>query len=150
MKKEWFDKLSEIDKANEAIIGIQELEPYTYNRTLLYGYTCERETFHVYVKGRKIYTVVYNTEYAINYNKELGSFTRGEPKLNGMRQIEVKSNRDFIPNKRLYPERCDYHFCRALKEKGIDLPFTHWSEEVQPNERGYYGFTLEDAENKED
>lgn len=150
MKKEWFAQLSEIDKAAEAVIGIQELEPYTYNRTLLYGYTCERETFHVYLKGRKIYTVVYNTEYAINYNKELGSFTRGEPKPNGMRQIEVKSNKDFVPNKRLYPERCDYHFCRALKERGIDLPFTSWSEEVQPNEKGYYGFTLEDTINKED
>ncbi len=145
MKKEWFEKLSEIDKANETVIGIQELRPYIYNRTLLYGYTCERETFHVYIKDQKIYTVVYNTDYSINYEKELGSFMRGDPKPKNMRRIEVNSNRDYVPDKRLYPERCDYHFCRALKERGIDLPFTHWSEEVKPNERDYYGFIMEDA-----
>lgn len=133
MRKEWFEKLSEIDKANEVVIGIQELRPYIYNRTLLYGYTCERETFHVYLKDQKIYTVVYKTEYS-----------RGAPMPKNMRQIEVNSNRDFVPDKRLYPERCDYHFCRALKERGIDLPFTHWSEEIEPNEKGYYGFILED------
>jgi hypothetical protein len=133
MKKEWFEKLNEIDKANETIIGLQELRPYIYNRTLLYGYTCERETFHVYMKDQKIYTVVYTTDYSTN-----------NPKPKNLRQIEVKSNRDFIPDKRLYPERCDYHFCQALKERGIDLPFTHWSEEIKPNEKGYYGFTLED------
>lgn len=135
MKKEWFEKLSEIDKANEVVIGIHELIPYIYNRTLLYGYTCERETFHVYLKDQKIYTVVYNTDYSIV-----------EPKPKNMRQIEVKSNSDFVPDKRLYPERCDYHFCLALKERGVDLPFTHWSEEVAPNKRGYYGFILEDAD----
>ena len=69
---------------------------------------------------------------------------RDEPRPKNMKQIEVKSNRDFVPDKRLYPERCDYHFCRALKEKGIDLPFLHWSEEIEPNEKGYYGFILED------
>jgi len=145
MTKEWFDKLNQIDFEAADIIYAYNLRPYVYNKTLLYGYTCERETFHVYMKDQKIYTVVYNTDYSINYEKELGSFMRGEPKPKNMRQVEVKSNRDFVPNKRLYPERCDYHFCRALKEKGIDLPFTHWSEEVQPNEKGYYGFTLEDC-----
>ena len=134
MKKEWFDKLSEVGKANEAIIGIQELRPYIYNRTLLYGYTCERETFHVYLKDQKIYAVAYEKE-----------FSRGTPKPKNRRQIEVQSNHDYVPDKRLYPERCDYHFCCALKEKGIHLPFTNWSEEVKPDERGYYGFILEDV-----
>lgn len=146
MKKDLFNKLSEIDKAAEAIIGIQELKPFIDNRTLLYGYTCKRETFHVYLKDQKIYTVIYETDYSINYEKELESFMRGDPRPKNMRQIEVKSNRDFVPDKRLYPERCDYHFCRLLKERGIELHFTHWSEEVLPNERGYYGFTLEDTD----
>ncbi len=145
MKKEWFDKLGEIDKANETAIGVQELKPYTYNRTLLYGYTCERKTFHVYIKNKQIYVVVYENDYPIIYNEELSSFMRGDARPKNMKQIEVRSNRDFIPDKRLYPERCDYHFCRALKERGIDLPFTHWSEEIEPNKKGYYGFTLEDC-----
>ena len=96
MKKEWFDKLSEIDKANEAVIGIHELIPYIYNRTLLYGYTCERETFHVYIKDQKIYTVVYNTDYSISYEKELGSFMRGDPRPKNMRQIEIRSETLFL------------------------------------------------------
>ena len=145
MKKEWFDKLGEIDEANETAIGVQELKPYTYNRTLLYGYTCERKTFHVYIKNKQIYVVVYENDYPIIYNEELSSFMRGDARPKNMKQIEVRSNRDFIPDKRLYPERCDYHFCHALKERGIDLPFTHWGEEAQPDERGYYGFTLEDC-----
>ena len=145
MRKEWFDKLGEIDKANEVVIGIQELRPYIYNRTLLYGYTCERETFHVYVKDQKIYTVVYKTDYPLSYEKKLGGFMHGDPRPVNLRQIEVKSNRNYVPDKRLYPERCDYHFCRALKERGIELPFTSWSEEIKPNEMGYYGFILEDS-----
>lgn len=145
MKKEWFDRLIEIDKANEAVIGIQELRPYIYNRTLLYGYTCERETFHVYVKDQKIYVIVYKIDYPLSHEKEHGIFMRGDPRPINMRQIEVKSNCDYIPDKRLYPERCDYHFCRALKERGIELPFTSWGEEIKPNEMGYYGFILEDS-----
>ena len=144
MNKEWFDKLNQYDPQEDFIMA-RHLRPYLYNKTLLYGYTCERETFHVYIKNEQIYVVVYETDYSIDYNKELGSFMRGEPKPKNMRRIEVKSNRDYVPDKRLYPERCDYNFCLLLKEKGVDLPFTHWSEEIEPNEKGYYGFTLEDA-----
>jgi hypothetical protein len=105
----------------------------------LYGYTCERKTFHVYVKNEQIYTVVYDTEYS-----------RAVPKPVNMRQIEIKSNHDYVPDKRLYPERCDYNFCLLLKEKGVNLPFTHWSEPVEialdDPRYPYYGFTLEDME----
>jgi hypothetical protein len=62
-----------------------------------------------------------------------------------MRQIIVKSNYDYVPDKRLYPERCEYHFCRMLKEKGVHLPFTTWNDDVDGNCK-YYGFTLEDIE----
>ena len=61
-----------------------------------------------------------------------------------MRQILVSSNYDFVPDKRLYPERCDYNFCRLLKEKGIHLPFTTWDDTFAISDT-YYGFTLEDA-----
>ncbi len=136
MKKEWFEKLSEIDKANEVIIGIPELRPYLYNRTLLYGYTCERETFHVYLRNQQIYVVVYERD-----------FSAGGRRPKNMRQIEVKSNRDYIPDKRIYPEMSDFHFCTLLKERGIELPFTSWvGGDYETDDRGYYGFTLEDME----
>jgi len=139
MTKEWFDKLNQIDFEAADIIYAYNLRPYVYNKTLLYGYTCERETFHVYIKNEQIYVVVYSTEYV-----------KGAPTPKNMRQIKVTSNRDYVPDKRLYPERCDYNFCKLLKEKGVQLPFTTWSEPVEIDLEDprypYYGFTLEDAE----
>lgn len=113
MKKELFEKLGQIDMAKEIIIGAYELRPYLYDRTLIYGYTCERKTFHVYMKNQKIYTVIYERD-----------FKCGAAKPKNMRQIEIKSNREYVPDKRIYPEMCDYHFCCLLKERGIELPFT--------------------------
>ena len=133
MNKEMFDKLSHYNFKQADILYAHNLYPYTLDRTLLYGYTCARETFHVYIKDEQIYTVVYNTEYS-----------RGVPKPVNMRQIEIKSNHDYVPDKRLYPERCDYHFCLLLKEKGIDLPFTVYTKEVEDTSQTYFGFTLED------
>lgn len=143
MRKEWFDRLNQFDYEQANIIYAHDLRPYLYNKTLLYGYTCERKTFHVYIKNEQIYVVVYDTEYS-----------RGIPTPKNMRQISVTSNHDYVPDKRLYPERCDYNFCKLLKEKGVQLPFTTWSEPVEIDLEDprypYYGFTLEDAENKED
>ena len=135
MTKEWFDKLNTLFNEEANLIRADQLRPYLYNKTLLYGYTCEKETFHVYIKDKQIYVVVYNTE-CLN----------GKPVPKNMRQIKVKVNQDYVPDKRLYPERCDYNFCVLLKEKGIDLPFTAFSEGFNWDSP-YYGFTLEDAEN---
>lgn len=143
MKKEWFDKLQQYDFEEANIIYAHDLRPYAYNKTLLYGYTCERETFHVYIKNEQIHTVVYNTEYF-----------RGEAVPKNIRELVIKSNHDYVPDKRLYPERCDYNFCKLLKERGVQLPFTTWSEPVEidleDSRYPYYGFTLEDTEDKED
>ena len=135
MNKEYFDKLNQLDYEQANTVYAHHLYPYNLDRTLLYGYTCERETFHVYLKNNEIFVVVYNTEYS-----------RGKPVPKNMRQITVKSNNDYVPDKRLYPEKCDYKFCKLLKEKGVDLPFTHWSEIPDDQYRPYYGFTLEDLE----
>lgn len=121
--------LNSVDKANE-LIGVSDLLN-NKNRTLLYGYTCSRETFHVYLKNNEIHTVMYNNDYSGNYTK---------PK--DMRELAIKSNYDYVPDKRLYPETCDYEFCKLLKEKGINLPFTGFNEERST--QNFYGFTLED------
>lgn len=134
MKKEWFEKLDQIDKVKEVIIALPELRPYIYDRTLLYGYTCDRKTFHVYLKNQKVYTVIYERDFSVGGNR---------PK--NMHEVVIRSNRDYIPDKRVYPEMSDFHFCKCLKERGIDIPFTTWvGGEYEPNEKGFYGFTLED------
>ena len=132
MRKELFDKLNSMDLKKNRVIVASDLSPYAYDRTLLYGYTCERETFHVYLKNGKIYTVAYKND-----------FSTGVAKPKNMRQIIVSSNFDYIPDKRLYPERCEYNFCVLLKERGIHLPFTAWNGDIDTAVR-YHGFTLED------
>ena len=134
MTKVLFDKLKRYDFKEHKILDVHDLLPYVYNKTLLYGYTCERETFHVYIKDEKIYVVVYDVDYS----------SKDNIKPKNMRQIEVTSNHDYVPDKRLYPERCDYSFCRLLKAKGVDLPFTGWTDNIDSN-REYYGFILEDV-----
>lgn len=121
--------LENVDKIDE-LINTKDLLN-AKDRTLLYGYTCTRETFHVYLKNNEIHTVIYNNDYS-------GDCTK--PK--DMRELAIKSNYDYVPDKRLYPETCDYEFCNLLKERGIRLPFTGFNEE-RPL-RDYYGFTLED------
>ena len=135
MDKELFDELVLTEEVRELVIQAENIRGSKVNRTLLYGYTCERRTFHVYLKDLKIYVVVYDKDFTAN---------KQTPK--NMRQINVTSNRDFVPDKRVYPERSDFFFCKLLRERGIEIPFTTWvGGEYELTEKGYYGFTLEDV-----
>lgn len=129
MTLEELEFVKNTDKIDE-LISVKDLLN-TKDRTLLYGYTCARETFHVYLKNNEIHTVMYNNDYSGDYKK---------PK--DMRELTIKSNYDYVPDKRLYPEACDYEFCKLLKERGINLPFTTFNEERIFQD--YYGLTLED------
>lgn len=97
------------------------------DRTLLYGYTCSRDTFHVYLKNGEIETVVYG------YNQSPDVY-------------EVHSNHDYVPNKRVYPEDCDVEFAKLLRECGVEIAFTHYSANryirLQNEAKQYSGSTL--------
>lgn len=99
------------------------------NRTLLYGYTCDRRTWHVYLKDEKIHIVKYRHDYERDIPVNLV-------------EIEASCNRDYIPDKELYPSACDFEFCMLLKSKGCELMFT--SEDERP-EAAYYGYLSENA-----
>ena len=119
MNKEQYNKLNDISKIKKLITAYDLKD--TTDRTLLYGYTCERNTWHVYMQQNYIYTVIYGfKEY---------------PEL-----LDVSSNYEYVPDKRLYPERCDYEFSKLLKEQGIALPFTTWEDNIE--KKVYYGETL--------
>lgn len=79
------------------------------DRTLIYGYTCDRETFHVYFKNKKIRVIKY-----------------GGYKNIPLTEINPKTNQDFIPDKRVYPDASDYNFCLKLREFGYEIPFTSY------------------------
>ncbi len=125
MNKQEFQALLAKEKRSSVLVDCEDLLDIT-NRTLLYGYTCDRDTWHVYIQDGVIYTVIYTN--------------RREPL-----EQRVTRNEDFVPNKRLYPESCDLEFCELLLSKGVRLPFTTFNEnadELRKNGTHYSGLTL--------
>ncbi len=106
-----------IDLANQA------------DRTLIYGYTCERHTFHVYLQDGKFHKFVYRGGYAgtnIHGNRyEVPVEVVEETVWDSTSFVEPS---ELLPNKRTYPERCDYDFCVLLRSAGMDLNFTSWMD----------------------
>ena len=105
------------------------------DRTLLYGYSSDRVTHHVYLKNKQIYAITYN----IGYFRENSLYRP----VNIIKKT-INNNSEFVPDKRLYPHACDYEFCVLLKRKGINLPFTAMDHKEPP--RKYYGFLLKEHE----
>lgn len=98
-------------------------------RTLLFGYTCERETFHVYIRDGRIYTVRYE-----------GWKDNPTPK-----EVTVKTDEDYVPDKRVYPTRSDYEFCRLLRTRDVYIAFTNQNQEELKRpliEGKYFGMVL--------
>jgi hypothetical protein len=83
------------------------------DHTLLYGYTCERETFHVYIRHGEIHKIIFDS----NSHKPRVHEHGDSLSLHGI-----------VPDKRLYPEACDFEFCELLMKMGVSLPFTTWDE----------------------
>lgn len=128
MTKQEMEMIKDSSITNKPL-SAKDLEPFLKDRTLLYGYTCDRKTFHVYLKDLEIHTIIYDVEY-----------NNGKQRPTNITEICVSSNMDYIPNKRLYPEACDYTFCKLLKHANINLPFTFFNENRPKQD--FYGFIL--------
>lgn len=106
------------------VLTVDDLENKS-PRTLLYGYTIERMTWHVYLNEQGEIVVM-------EYDRHTKPV-----------QKPVQENQDFVPSKRLYPERCDFEFCKLLTERNIYLSFTTADfEDFQ--EKRYYGATIKE------
>lgn len=96
-------------------------------KTLLYGYDCDRNTWHVYQDPYgSIFLYVYR-----DMGRELApNGRRIDPvQLRDITLAGINSLDELIPNKRLYPQYCDFKFCQYLKDQGLGrLPFTTWEE----------------------
>lgn len=100
---------------------------YSHGGTLLYGYTSDKESFHVYVENGKIVRVIY----------------KGIP---GISAIVVKDIimdtgirvSSLIPDKRAYPERTLTTFAMNILDLGYTIPFTTISDKVRPMEPGEF------------
>lgn len=87
------------------------------SRTLLYGYTCSRNTFHVYLdeEGCVIKYIYGYKDVPIRHEK-----------------YEVLTNDDLyklVPDKRVYPESTDYEFLQILLKNQVYVPFTTYDSE---------------------
>jgi hypothetical protein len=129
MNLEEYNLLKKINELPEKIIDAEMLAPFLRDRTLLYGYTLERKTWHVYIKDKIIHKIVYDSK-------------------QDLVEYQINDNYDFIPDKRLYPETCDYHFCKILIRLGYELPFTNWDDKRLKKQ--YYGLILATDEERDD
>ena len=125
------ETLNSLENKQFETIKVEDLSN-TEDRTLIYGYTCERDDFHVYIKNKEIHIVIYSTTYS----------TTIRPKQ--MREIIPTIDREYVPNKRIYPAACDFEFCRLLQDRGVTLPFTCYDD--RDTTKKFFGFTLEDRD----
>lgn len=82
-------------------------------RTLAYGFTSDKDTWHCYLHGANIHVLVYgrSANSAVSH--------RASPMWNVA---------ELAPDKRVYPESVDAGFARLLLERGQDLPYTRFDE----------------------
>lgn len=125
-REEYEVELNRVNKKMDEVIDASMLMNKN-DRTLLYGYTCDRLTWHVYIKDGVIHKVLYGT----SWDRD------GEMPVT---EYEVKYNCDYIPNKRIYPECCDLEFCTLLAQRCIHLPFTCYEDEREKKQ--FYGKIL--------
>lgn len=96
-------------------------------RTLAYGFTAERETFHAYLaEDGNVVRIVYDHD---------GLLIDVKTEADGLLMTEC------VPNKQLYPERCDFEFCQLLMTRQVYLPFTVYEMMAQ---QPWYGKKLEE------
>lgn len=111
MNNDEYSKLT-APRAEDHSVSVFELLN-TADRTLLYGYTFERKTVHVYLKGGLIHF-----------------FSGG----NHHAQVTWHDASALVPNKRVYPALSDYEFSSILKAKGVDISFTTFGRELEPGD----------------
>lgn len=115
-----------------ATVHVADLGPGP-DHTLLYGYTCDRESWHVYLENDMINWVKY---------WDLGE--SGELINSGSADTWVAE--ELVPNKRVYPEFTDYAFACDLRDAGVEVSYRRFSEERYQlsRTRRFHGMRLSD------
>jgi|ERR1035437_8890995 hypothetical protein len=120
MNRETFEEFQKLVEQPEQSINITQFLFDKNDRTLLYGYTTDRYSFHVYIEDGEIVKHIYNTIQTLFVCR---------------RAAHILST--LVPNKRVYPETCDADFCYLLRSHGIRIPFTTFNDDREPQK--YYG-----------
>lgn len=85
-------------------VGYQE-------RTLAYGYTVDRHSWHLFIRSRKICCLIYDFEERAIFD------------LAGYRLPAELC----MPDSCIYPESVDLKFAKRMRELGFELPFKNWA-----------------------
>ena len=120
------DEYNDLTGERSLLVKVSELKNKS-DRTLLYGYTRERNTIHVYLRDGFINVFRYT------YNKDELWYDVGK---------QIKLDSYLIPNKRLYPECCDKEFCELIFSKGIELSMSFTTFNEKRENKVFYGDTI--------
>jgi hypothetical protein len=95
-------------------------------RTLAYGYTCQRQSWHAYVHDHELHVIIYD------YSKNAAFYIHGE-------RLPLE---DLKPDKRVYPDACELAFSQLMRRRDHQLPFTGGVEEesYKPRELNEHGY----------
>lgn len=118
-----FIKLAEAPAKRKTVCVIDLIGP---DRTLLYGYTVDRDTWHVYLQDGLIHLLVYTGNTMLSH-----------------RSAGTWDAEDLVPNKRVYPESTDEAFAWTLHHLWIDVPYLPFNRdrEVAALEERFHGKT---------
>ncbi|MEV8546969.1 hypothetical protein [Streptomyces sp. NPDC051572] len=102
------------------------------DRTLALGYTCDRDSWHVYLQNDQIHLLVYKAA------------TRTLVRHEARATWNVV---DLVPDKRLYPESTNPTFAKQLIDRGQSLRFSSFDEAryARFNGMAFHGPTHSDA-----
>ncbi|HUS50109.1 MAG TPA: hypothetical protein VMZ91_08080 [Candidatus Paceibacterota bacterium] len=99
------------------------------DRTLVYGYDLERNTFHLYLKDNLFHRIIYNDKISDKIPTTI---------IDEDYNLENIELHGCIPSKRVYPECSDSDFCKILISRGICVPFTKFTERKE--NKIFYGY----------
>ena len=123
MTPEQYASLSE-SPTPQSVIGVADLVDKT-PRTLIYGYTPARATFHVYlgVDGL-IHVLTYNEGTAAEDSDVVPFLVQGH---SAGPSGGLTDNAGYVPSKRVYPAASDFAFCKLLAQHGVQPCFTTYA-----------------------
>lgn len=103
------------------------------DKTLLYGYTCEKKSWHIYKKDGLLHKLVYGyPAFFISYDA---------------RESFILS--DLIPDKRVFPECTDFHLAKMFLAASIDVPYLPFDNNAHLRDsqlaRTFYGLVREEV-----
>ncbi|MFB8290205.1 hypothetical protein [Kitasatospora purpeofusca] len=107
------DQWTSLRETPAPIAGVSAAEIGGPDRTVLFGFTCERLSWHVYLADGQIHLATYDSQTA---------------------QVTVHQRREYwpaaelIPDKRVYPESTDWRFAQLMVARAIAVPYRNWDE----------------------